>query len=304
MRTSWRSSRRPRVSVGMPVYNGERYLAEAVDSLLAQTYEDFEVIICDNASTDRTGEIARSYAARDTRVRYARNEKNLGAGGNFRRGFALASGEYFRWAASDDVCAPQSLARCVEVLDQEPAAVLAYPSTRFIDEHGRVTGECYDDRLHLQASRASERFRQVLERLGLCNAVYGLMRADVLKHTGLFGDFLAADIVFLAELSLYGTFWEVPGALFFRRLHPGGTGGMDRLQFRAYWHPDGRRRFDLREWRHLVELARAVVRAPLNAAEKLRAARFLALRAIWNRDKLARELFMGMRELTTGKLLC
>src|SRR2546425_2356723 len=178
MRTSWRSSRRPRVSVGMPVYNGERYLAEAVDSLLAQTYEDFELIICDNASTDRTGEIARSYAARDTRVRYARNEKNLGAGGNFRRGFALASGEYFRWAASDDVCAPQSLARCVEVLDQEPAAVLAYPSTRFIDEHGRVTGECYDDRLHLQASRASERFRQVLERLGLCNAVYGLMRAE------------------------------------------------------------------------------------------------------------------------------
>src|SRR3989442_1823225 len=81
MRTSWRSSRRPRVSVGMPVYNGERYLAEAVDSLLAQTYEDFELIICDNASTDRTGEIARSYAARDTRVRYARNEKNLGAGG-------------------------------------------------------------------------------------------------------------------------------------------------------------------------------------------------------------------------------
>src|SRR2546430_2777465 len=95
-----------------------------------------------------------------------------------------------------------------------------------------------------------------------------------------------------------------PGPLFSRSLHPGGTGVMDRLQFRAYWHPDRRRRFDLREWRHLVELARAVVRAPLNAAEKLRAARFLALRAIWNRDKLARELFMGMRELTTGKLLC
>src|SRR3989442_255266 len=151
MRTSWRSSRRPRVSVGMPVYNGERYLAEAVDSLLAQTYEDFELIICDNASTDRTGEIARSYAARDTRVRYARNEKNLGAGGNFRRAVALASGEYFRWAASDDVCAPQSLARCVEVLDQEPAAVLAYPSTRFIDEHGRVTGRSEEHTSELQS---------------------------------------------------------------------------------------------------------------------------------------------------------
>src|SRR2546422_9844275 len=101
MRTSWRSSRRPRVSVGMPVYNGERYLAEAVDSLLAQTYEDFEVIICDNASTDRTGEIARSYAARDTRVRYARNEKNLGAGGNFRRSEERRVGKEgrSRWSA-------------------------------------------------------------------------------------------------------------------------------------------------------------------------------------------------------------
>src|SRR2546422_6850224 len=95
MRTSWRSSRRPRVSVGMPVYNGERYLAEAVDSLLAQTYEDFEVIICDNASTDRTGEIARSYAARDTRVRYARNEKNLGAGGDVPPRVAPPPGEDF-----------------------------------------------------------------------------------------------------------------------------------------------------------------------------------------------------------------
>src|SRR5438034_9026734 len=107
MRTSWRSSRRPRVSVGMPVYNGERYVAEAVDSLLAQTYEDFELIICDNASTDRTGEIARSYAARDTRVRYARHEKSLGAGGNLRRGLALASAEYCRGPATAAACPPQ-----------------------------------------------------------------------------------------------------------------------------------------------------------------------------------------------------
>src|SRR5437879_2557042 len=268
----------PRVSIGVAVYNGERYLAEALDSLLAQTFEDFELTICDNASTDRTGEIGRDYAAQDTRVRYARNARNLGVMGNFRRAFELSRGQYFRWAAADDLSAPQSLARCVEVLDREPAVVLAYPKTRFIDEHGRVILD-YDDRLHLQSPRPRERFRQVLERLGRCNAAYGLMRADVLKRARLFGDFLSSDVVFLAELSLYGTFWEVPEFLFYRRFHPGASSSMDRVQLRTFWDPSHGRRIFLREWRHLLELVRAVARAPLEATEKLRAGRFLMLRA-------------------------
>jgi glycosyltransferase involved in cell wall biosynthesis len=266
---------------------------------LTQTYEDFELIICDNASTDRTGEIARCYAARDKRIRYARNETNLGAGGNFRRTFELSSGAYFRWAAADDLSAPQSLARCVEVLDREPAVVLAYPKTRLIDEQGRVISN-YDDRLHLQAVRASERFRQVLERLAYCNAVYGLMRADVLKRTRLLGDFLAADVVFQAELSLYGQFWEVPEFLFYRRFHPGASSSMDRIQLRVFWDPNGRRRIYLREWRHVLELARAVARAPLAATEKMRASGFLVSRAIWGRDKLGGELLAAMREVAAG----
>ena len=293
----------PRVSVGLPVYNGERYLPEALDSLLTQTYADFELIICDNASTDHTGEIAQSYAAKDKRVRYARNERNLGAGRNFRRAFELSSGVYFRWAAADDLSAPQSLARCVDVLDQQPTVVLAYPKTRLIDEQGRVISD-HDDRLHVQSPRASERFQQVLERLGYCHVAYGLMRADLLKQTRLFGDFLAADVVFLAELSLYGTFWEVPEVLFHRRFHPGASSRMDRIQLRAFWDPSGRHRIYLREWTHLLELALAVAHAPLNATEKLRAGGFLARRAIWNRDKLGRELSAAVRELAAGRLRC
>src|SRR5689334_5828767 len=103
------SRRPPQVSMAVPVYNGERYLGEALDSLLAQTFEDFELIICGNASTDGTGEIARHYAAKDRRVRYVRNERNLGLGGNVRRAFALSSGAYFRWHAADDLCGPESL---------------------------------------------------------------------------------------------------------------------------------------------------------------------------------------------------
>ena len=116
----------PRVSIGLPVYNGERFLARAIDSLLAQDFVDFELVISDNASTDGTGEISRDYAARDPRIRYHRNERNIGAVGNFNRTLDLASGEYFKWAAHDDWCAPQFLGRCVEVLDDDPSTVLCF----------------------------------------------------------------------------------------------------------------------------------------------------------------------------------
>lgn len=291
----------PRVSVAVPVYNGERYLGEALESLLAQTFGDFELIICDNASTDGTGEIARSYAAKDRRVRYVRNERNLGLGGNVRRAFELSSGAYFRWHAADDLSGPETLERCVTVLDRQPGVVLAYPKTKFIDENGRVTSE-YEDGVHLQATRPSERFRQVLERLRYVNAQFGLLRADVLRRTRLLGSYLAADVVFLAELSLYGTFWEIPEFLFYRRFHPAASSSMDRVQRSAFWDPTKQRAIQMREWRHLLELARAVARAPLDTVEKVRAGRFLAWRALANGDRLAGELSAAMRELGTRKL--
>src|SRR5207244_10480282 len=113
------TSKMPRVSIGVPVYNGERYIAETLDSLLAQTFEDFELIISDNASHDRTEGICRAYAAKDSRIRYVRNSTNLGAARNYRLAVELSSGEYFRWANCDDLFAPTSLSRCVEVLDLE-----------------------------------------------------------------------------------------------------------------------------------------------------------------------------------------
>src|SRR5215207_1517689 len=108
----------PRVSVGLPVYNGENYLAEAIDSVLAQTYQNFELIISDNASTDSTEEICRDYAARDRRIRYFREPQNRGAAWNFNHTFELARGEYFKWVAHDDVIGPQYLARTVDQLDR------------------------------------------------------------------------------------------------------------------------------------------------------------------------------------------
>src|SRR6516165_10634650 len=116
----------PLVSVGLFVYNGERFLEETLQSILNQTFTDFELIISDNASTDRTGEIAQAYAKRDGRIRYHRNEKNMGAGWNARRVYELATGKYFRWATVDDLLAPELLRRCVEILESDPGGVLAH----------------------------------------------------------------------------------------------------------------------------------------------------------------------------------
>lgn len=183
----------PRVSIGVPVYNGERFVAETLDSLLAQTFEDFELIICDNASTDRTEQICRTYAGRDARIRYVRNAENLGAGRNFRRVLELSSGEYFRWANCDDLFAPEGLARCVEVLNREPSVVLTYPKTKLVDERGSVISE-YEDGLHLQSLKASEHFAELYQKLRLVNVIYGLMRTDILRHTGLLRNFPGGDI--------------------------------------------------------------------------------------------------------------
>jgi glycosyltransferase involved in cell wall biosynthesis len=94
----------PKVSIGVPVFNGENYLAQALESILAQDFADFEVIISDNCSTDKTPEICTSFAKRDSRVKYFRNDSNIGASPNYNRTFELSRGEYFKWCAHDDRC--------------------------------------------------------------------------------------------------------------------------------------------------------------------------------------------------------
>src|SRR5215469_10077370 len=126
----------PLVSVGIFVYNGERFIEETLSSILGQTFTDFELIISDNASTDRTGQIAEAYAARDTRIRYYRSEKNMGAGWNVRRVYELATGKYFKQAAADDLLEPDFLRLCVEALENDPSCVVAYAKTREVDENG------------------------------------------------------------------------------------------------------------------------------------------------------------------------
>src|SRR5262245_20686564 len=127
----------PRVSIGLPVYNGGRYLRSALESILRQDFCDFELIISDNGSTDASGDTCSANSAKATRIRYHRNEATIGASGNFARVFELARGEYFKWAAHDDVCRPQFLSRCIETFSGAPdAVVLVAPMVELIDSEG------------------------------------------------------------------------------------------------------------------------------------------------------------------------
>ncbi len=295
---------RPRVSIGVPVYNGERYLPETLDCLLAQTFSDFQLIISDNASTDRTELICREYAAQDSRILYFRNPTNAGAARNYNRVFELSSASYFKWAAADDLCSPEYLARCVEVLDREPVAVLAYPKTQIIDEHGQVIS-VYEDRIHVQSARPSERFRHLLLALGECNAIFGLIRSDVLRRTPLIGRYIGSDICLLTELSLYGNLWEVPEFLFFRRNHPAASSSNKSVEKQMeFFDPADKQLIRLTQWRHLIEHVRSLWRVPLRLSETARAGAFLLRFAVWNREKLASELWFATQRFAQKLFLC
>lgn len=208
----------PRLSIGLPVYNGEDFLERAIETLLAQTYTDFELVICDNASTDRTDEICRAFAARDARIRYHRNERNLGAMGNFCRVFELSSGELFKWAAHDDEHEPEFLARCVAALDADPTVVLVYTQFRAIDEHEATLG-IRSTGLDTASCRVARRFRELVRQDYPCVACYGVVRSEVMRRTRMLQNYADCDRVLLAEIGLEGRILELAEPLFVRREH-------------------------------------------------------------------------------------
>ncbi len=208
----------PRLSIGLPVYNGENYLSEALDALLGQSYRDFELIISDNASTDRTPQICKEYEARDSRIRYIRQPVNLGAAGNHNFVFRESRGELFKWASHDDLYGRDLLLRCIEALDADPGLVLAHTWQAIIDGDGNVVLPV-DYPLATDNPRAADRFRSYLFTVG-GDDFYGVIRSEVLRKTPLHASYHHADRTIMAELVLHGRFHQVPEVLYFRRDHP------------------------------------------------------------------------------------
>lgn len=259
------------VFIGLPVYNGETYLAGALDCLLAQTFGDFTVFVSDNASTDGTAEIARAYAARDPRVVYHRHETNLGAAPNFNYCVERAEGTYFKWMAHDDLCEPTYLERCVAVLDADPGAVLCHARVRHLDAENRV-GEAYARELTFADPDPAVRFARAMALDHACVTVFGVMRLDTLRRTARIGPFVGSDRPLLAELALHGRLEYVPEALFLWRDHPGRSVKLLNRRARLAW-------FDARAkgvWaslftRQLLANQKAALRVPEGARGKARA---------------------------------
>lgn len=208
----------PRVSIGLPVYNGESYLAESIEALLGQTYEDFELIISDNASSDGTADICQSYRKQDSRICYIRQKRNIGLNPNHNFVIGQARGEMFKMASHDDLYARDLLKCCVEALDAHPQVVLAHCREAMIDESGTVT-KLLEYSVNAGAARAPERFRSMLFD-GWDDYTYGVMRTRVLTRTHLHGSHHFADRTINTELGLHGPFYQVPDVMYFRRDHP------------------------------------------------------------------------------------
>jgi glycosyltransferase involved in cell wall biosynthesis len=209
----------PRLSIGLPVYNGERYLAEALDSLLGQSYENFELIISDNASADATADICRCYGQQDSRIRYFRQPQNIGLSPNHNFVFEQSRGELFKWAASDDLYARDLLKHCIEALDEYPDIALAHCWTAIIDSGGNVT-EAPEYPLATDSPSAPERFRSFLScKTAACDQ-YGVIRAEVMRRVSPLESYHHADVIMVARLVLQGPFYEAPDWLTFRRDYP------------------------------------------------------------------------------------
>jgi glycosyltransferase involved in cell wall biosynthesis len=261
-----------RVSIGVPVFNGARYLGDCLDSLLAQTYRDVEVLISDNASTDGTRDICRAYCERDERVRYYRQPRNRGVSANYRFLVEHASGEFFKWAAYDDVCAPRFVERCVAALDRSPSDVVAFPHTTFIDGAGEP----------LPRVDGGVRWRNHPKPIGRLNDLladhtrsfakwqFGLIRRDALVRTGLIRNYDASDLVLMAELALLGGFARVTEPLFRLRIHEAtsGVANASPAELADWYDPDRGDRYPLDRTSMLLGYLGAVATSPLSTAEK------------------------------------
>lgn len=256
----------PLVTIGVPVYNGEQYLREAIDSILAQTFADFELIISDNASTDATEQICRQYAEKDARVRYIRNSVNIGGPANFNALVRAARGEYFKWVAHDDKLLPTFIEECVTGFERKDDCVLVYPLARCIDADGNILHN-YERAMLAPNWRedVTGRFQRLIKEAAYNHSItvpvylFGLIRTSALRKTNLLRPYISSDNNLLAELALRGCFVQVDDYLSLIRYHPGSSGWIPswsakRLQ--AFFHPDGsslaQRVFGL-GWRHLIE---------------------------------------------------
>ncbi|HEU0198941.1 MAG TPA: glycosyltransferase family 2 protein [Burkholderiaceae bacterium] len=285
----------PLVSLGLPVFNGERFLARALDTVLSQTYADFELIISDNASTDATPDIVREYAARDPRLRPFRQRFNIGIGNNWSFVAQMARGTLFKWISSNDEYAPTLLEKCVSVMARDPTVALCYGLTQFIDEAGNRLDVHVGDFSALSDDPV-ERYRVVRRKLHLSTSIQsGVVRLDAVRRCGFMGNYRDSDRVLIAGLALEGKFVLLPEVLFYRRWgRTVATPLRTPLEVEQMYRPQARRApYFFNVPRQVGQLQMALM-APRGWHEKMRCL-FAALRYTDWEEKLVPAVFRDAR---------
>ena len=222
----------PLLSFAVPIRNGERFLPRLLGALLGQEFVNFEIVISDNASSDRTQEICEEFARQDSRIRYYRNAENIGLNANFNRVLELAKGKYVRWIGWDDWIEPDYARKCIEVLESRPDIVGVTTYQDFIDEDGsrdyvEYTGE------RLDSPHAHKRYARMIwfmmHDYRYIDPVYTMMHRETLLKTGGHKPVLCADQVLAVEMSVLGAFAHIPECLSHRG-KMAFTSGMTREQ--------------------------------------------------------------------------
>jgi glycosyltransferase involved in cell wall biosynthesis len=262
-----------------------------MDSLLAQDFADFTLLISDNASTDGTREIAQQYVAADSRVRYHRQSSNVGLYGNLDFLLRSVDSKYIKLASADDYWSPHMIGDAVRLLEREPSVCLCYPMMVKIEESGAELGK-YDQRLQLLEDDPADRLQHFLTEVGLLNQLMGVIRVDTVRRTLPLLHHTLSDRIFVAELSLYGKIAQVDAYQYFRRFHERSSSynrttkaEMAQRTFPTGWHGTSKE-----AWMYHWALIRRVVHSPMSIGQKARALRFLVRGMIWDRRTLLEEL--------------
>jgi glycosyltransferase involved in cell wall biosynthesis len=283
------SDKWPAISIGMPVYNGQLFLAEAFDSLLGLTFADFELIVSDNCSTDDTRAICESYMQRDRRIRYIRQPDNYGATFNWNFVVHQARAPFFKWASANDRCEPSMLEDCARVLNEDSRVVLCYGTTMLMDDDGKQLG-AYEGDPEIMDASPSRRFLRLLTELSMNNAQSGLIRMASLLGTRLERHYPAGDQILMAELALRGLYQKLPKVLLYRRIGKESTTRFLTAKELREFHDPHASTHQLISWRNHTDCIFSALRAPVGGGEKLRALKIALRRAYWERGKLWRDL--------------
>lgn len=280
----------PTVSIGLPVFNGEKYLAQAMESLLKQTYGDFELIVSDNASEDKTAEVVSRF--KDPRIRYYRQEHNIGSGPNFNFVLNQAQGKYFKWMAHDDLCEPDFLEQCVHALESDPLASLCYSHAKIIDAQGQFV-EVHHIDVNTGDGEPLTRFTNLmLSRGHRCYEIFGLIRKNLLDETDKMGSFAVADRILLAQLALRGPFRVLEEPLFVNRRHPEQFSlRMPNQHEATFWFdPNKKNQIIFPEWKAFNEYRLSLAHFPLSFSERIKSKLYLLQYLRMYRHRMGRDL--------------